>query len=80
MSVAVTPLVSRGVSVPRSNRVLLTRLPQAVQRWSEITDLCVSLFGQAPPRSRIFIWTRQVIHVPKEALNRTCSDMLPPEM
>jgi hypothetical protein len=55
-------------------------LPQAVQRWSEITDLCVSLFGQAPPRSRIFIWTRQVIHVPKEALNRTCSDMLPPEM
>jgi hypothetical protein len=55
-------------------------LPQAVQRWSEITDLCVSLFGQAPPGSRIFIWTRQVIHVPKEALNRTCSDMLPPEM
>jgi hypothetical protein len=55
-------------------------LPQAVQRWSEITDLYVSLFGQAPPGSRIFIWTPQVIHVRKEALNRTCSDMPPPEM
>jgi hypothetical protein len=78
--VAVTPLGSRGVSAPRSNRVLLARLPQAVQRWSEITDLYVSLFGQAPPGSRIFIWTPQVIHVRKEALNRTCSDMPPPEM
>ena len=39
---------SRGMSVPRSNGVLLGRLPQAVHGWSEITDLYAT--SSASPR------------------------------
>jgi len=70
---------SRGISVPRSNGVLLGRLPQAVQGWSEITSLYVNKFGQPPPGSRIFIWTRQVLNGRKDALKRTHADVPPPE-
>jgi hypothetical protein len=70
---------SRGISVPRSNGVLLGRLPQAVHGWSEITDLYVKKFGQPPAGSRVFIWTRQVINGRKDALKRTYADVPPPE-
>src|ERR1035437_5087905 len=43
---------SRGISVPRSNGVLLGRLPEAVRGWSEITDLYVKKYGQPPAGSR----------------------------
>ena len=71
--------VSRGISAPRSNGVLLGRLPRAVQGWSEITDRYVSKFGQPPPGSRVFIWTPQAINGRKDALKRTCADVPPPE-
>ena len=58
---------SRGISVPRSNGVLMGRLPQAVRGWSEVTDLYVNKFGQPPPGSR------------KDALKRTHADVPPPE-
>ena len=70
---------SRGISVPRSNGVLLDRLPQAVHGWSEITDLYVNKFGQPPPGSRVFIWTRQVVNGRKDALKPTWADVPPPE-
>jgi hypothetical protein len=70
---------SRGISVPRSNGVLLGRLPQAVRGWSVITDLYVNKFGQSRPGSRIFIWTRQVINGRKDALKRSWADVPPPE-
>ena len=70
---------SRGISVPRSNGVLLGRLPQAVQGWSEITDLYANKFGQPRPGTRVFIWTRQVINGRKAALKRTCADVPAPE-
>jgi hypothetical protein len=70
---------SRGMSVPRSNGVLLGRLPKAVRGWSEITDLYVNKFGQPPPASRVFIWTRQVVNGRKDALKRTHADVPPPE-
>ena len=70
---------SRGISVPRSNGVLLGRLPQAVQGWCVVTDLYVNKFGQPPPGSRIFIWTRQVVNGRKDALKRTHADVPPPE-
>jgi hypothetical protein len=70
---------SRGMSVPRSHGVLLGRLPQAVQGWSEITDLYVNKFGQPPPGWRVFIWTRQVINGRKDALKRTHADVPSPE-
>ena len=70
---------SRGISVPRRNGILLDRLPQAVQGWSEITDLYVNKFGQPPPGTRVFIWTRQLINGRKDALKRTCADVPPPE-
>ena len=70
---------SRGISVPRSNGVLLGPLPQAVQGWSEITDLYVNKFGQPRPGTRIFIWTRQVINGRKDALKLACADVPPPE-
>ena len=44
---------SPGISVPRRNGVLLGPLPQAVQGWSDITDLYVNKFGQPPPGTRI---------------------------
>ena len=70
---------SRGMSVPRRNGVLLGPLPRAVQGWSDITDLYVKKFGQPPPRSRVFIWTRQLVNGRKDALKRTCADVPPPE-
>ena len=70
---------SRGISVPRSNGVLLGRLPQALRGWSEITDLYVNKFGQPPPGSRVFIWTRQILNGRKDALKPTCADVPPPE-
>ena len=70
---------SRGISVPRSNGVLLGRLPQAMQGWSEITDIYVKKFGQPPPGTRVFIWTRQVVNGRKDALKRTYADVPPPE-
>jgi hypothetical protein len=69
---------SRGMSVPRSNGVLLGRLPQAVQGWSEITDLYANKFGHPPPGSRVFLWTRQVLHGRKHPLKRTGPDVPPP--
>ena len=70
---------SRGISVPRRNGVLLGRLSQAVQGWSEITDVYVNKFGQPPPGSRVFIWTRQIVNGRKDALKRTFADVPPPE-
>jgi hypothetical protein len=70
---------SRGMSVPRSNGVLLGPLPQAVQGWSDITDLYVKKFGHPPPGSRVFIWTGQVIHGRKNALKQTHADVTTPE-
>ena len=70
---------SRGISVPRRNGVLLGPLPQAMQGWSEITDLYVGKFGQPPPGTRVFIWTRQVINGRKDARKRTHADVPPPE-
>jgi len=70
---------SRGISVPPSNGVLLGRLPQAVQGCSDITDLYIDKFGQPPLCTRVFIWTRQVINVRKDALKRTRADVPPPE-
>jgi hypothetical protein len=70
---------SRGMSVPRSNGVLLGRLPQAVRGSSEITDLYVNKYGQPRPGSRVFVWTRQVINGRKDALKSTHADVPPPE-
>jgi len=70
---------SRGISVPRSNGVLLGPLPKAVQGWSEITDLYLNRFGQPPPGSRVFIWTRQLINGRKDALKHAFADVPPPE-
>ena len=70
---------SRGISVPRSNGVLLGPLPSAVQGWCEITDLYVSKFGQPPPGSRVFIYTRQVSNGRKDALKMAWADVPPPE-
>ena len=70
---------SRGISVPRSNGVLLGRLPQAVQGWCEVTDLYVNKFGQPPPGYRVFIASRQVLNGRKDALKGTHADVPPPE-
>jgi hypothetical protein len=70
---------SRGISVSRSNGVLLGRLPEAVRSWSDITGLYVRKFGQPPPGTRVFIYTRQVVNGRKDALKRTCADVPPPE-
>ncbi len=70
---------SRGISVPRSNGVLLGLLPHNAQGWSEITDLYFNRFGRPRPASRVFIWTRQVINGRKAALKMTCADAPPPE-
>ena len=70
---------SRGIWTPRRNGVLLGRLPEAVRGWCDITDLYVKKFGQPPPGSRIFIWTRQVINGRKDALKRTHANVPPPE-
>ena len=70
---------SRGISVPRSNGVLLCRLPQAVQGWSEITDAYVKKFGKPRPGTRVFIWTRQVVNGRKDGLKMTHADVPPPE-
>jgi len=70
---------SRGISAPRSNGVLLGRLPRAVQGWSEITDLYVNKFGQPPPGYRVFIYTRQVLNGRKDAPKWTHADVPPPE-
>ena len=70
---------SRGISVPRSNAILLGPLPPAVRGWSDITDLYVKKFGPPPPGSRVFIWTRQVINGRKDALKLTRADVPPPE-
>ena len=70
---------SRGISTPRSNGVLLGRLPEAVGGWSEITELYVKKFGPPPVGSRVFIWTRQVINGRKDALKRTQADVPPRE-
>ena len=70
---------SRGISVPRRNGVLLGRLPAAVRGWSDITDLYVKKFGQPPPGTRVFIWTRQVINGRKDALKLTHASVRPPE-
>jgi hypothetical protein len=70
---------SRGISVPRTNGVLLCRLPDAVQGWSDITDFYVKKFGQPKAGSRVFIWTRQVVNGRKDALKRTYADVPPPE-
>ncbi len=70
---------SRGISVPRSNGVLLGRLPQAVEGWSEITDLYAAKFGHPRPGSRVFIYTRQLINGRKDALKLTHADVPPPE-
>ncbi len=70
---------SRGISVPQRNGVLLGRLPQAVQGWSEITDLYVKKFGKPPPGTWAFIRTGQVINGRKDALKRTRADVPPPE-
>jgi hypothetical protein len=64
--------------VPRRNGVLLGPLPQAVQGWSDITDLYVNKFGQPRPGTRIFIWTRQVLNGRKDVLKQTCADVPPP--
>ena len=47
------------------------RLPQAVQSWSEITDLYADKSCQPPPNSRALIWTRQVLNGRNGALKRT---------
>jgi len=70
---------SRGISVPRSNGVLLGRLPAAVRGWSDITDLYVKKFGRPPPGWRVFIWTRQMINGQKDALKLTRANVPPPE-
>ena len=70
---------SRGISVPRTNAVLLGRLSEAVRGWSEITDLYVKKYGQPAVGSRVFIWTRQVINGRKDALKPTYADVPPPE-
>jgi hypothetical protein len=67
------------VSVPRSNGVLLGRLPQALRGWCEVTNLYVNKFGQPPPGSRVFISTQQVVSGRKDALKRTHPDVPPPE-
>ena len=59
--------------------VLLGRLPQALHGRSEITDFYVKKFGEPPPGSRVFIWTRQVINGRKDTLKRTYADVPPPE-
>ena len=66
-------------AILRGNGVLLGRLPQAVQGWSEITSLHADKFGQPPPGSRVFIYTRQVLNGRKDALKRTHADVPPPE-
>lgn len=70
---------SRGISVPRSNGVLLGRLPQAVRGWSDITQLYVQKFGPPRPGSQVFIWTRQLVNGRKDALKRTSADVPLPE-
>ena len=70
---------SRGISAPRGNGVLFGPLPQALRGWSDITDLYIDKFGKPPPRTRIFIWTRQLVNGRKDALKLTCADMPPPE-
>jgi hypothetical protein len=66
---------SRGISVPRSNGVLLGPLPAAVGGWSNITDLYLKKFSPPRPGSRVFIWTRQVINGRKDALKLTHADV-----
>ena len=70
---------SRGIRVPRTNGVLLGRLPDAVRGWSEITDLYVKKFGQPPAATRVFIWTRQLVNGRTDALKRTQATVPPPE-
>ena len=70
---------SRGMSVPRSNGVLLGRLPDAVRGWSNIADLYVKKFGQPPAGTRVFIWTRQLVNGRKDALKQTRADVPPLE-
>jgi hypothetical protein len=66
-------------AILRSNGVLLGRLPQAIQGWSEITSLHADKFGQPTPGSRVFLCTRQVINGRKHALKPTHADVPPPE-
>ncbi len=70
---------SRGISVPRSNGILLGRQPQAVRGWSDVTDLYVHKFGRPPARSRVFISTRQVVNGRKDDLKPTSAVVPSPE-
>jgi hypothetical protein len=62
-----------------SKSLLLGQRPQPAQAGSDITHPYANKSGQPPPGSRIFIWTRQAINSPKDALKRTCADAPPPE-
>ena len=70
---------SRGMSVPRTNYVILGRLPKAVGGWSDITELYVKKYGVPPVGCRVFIRTQQVVNGRKDAPKTTRADVPPPE-
>jgi hypothetical protein len=70
---------SAGLSVPRSNYVILGRLPEAVGGWSDITDLYVKKYGAPPADWQVFIATRQLINGRKDTLKKTDAIVPQPE-
>jgi hypothetical protein len=70
---------SRGISAPRSNSVLLGRLPEPAEGWSGITDFYINKFGLPRAGTRVFIGTRQRVNGRKDALKLICADVPPPE-
>jgi len=70
---------SRGMSVPRTNYVILGRLPKAVSGWSDITELYVKKYGVPRAGYRVFIRTQQIINGRKDAPKATRADVPAPE-
>jgi len=73
------PWCSPGISVPRSHGVLLGRLDDAVEGWSDITKLYQERFGVPPVGGKVFIWTRQLVNGRTDALKQTSAIVPGPE-
>ena len=70
---------SPGISVPRGHGVILGRLADAVEGWSDITKLYQERFGVPPVGEKVFIWTRQLVNGRTDALKETSAIVPGPE-
>ena len=65
--------------MPRRHGVILGRLDDAVEGWSDITKLYQERFGAPPVGEKVFIWTRQLVNGRTDALKETRAIVPGPE-